>query len=355
MSVSQYQREIERKRRQKIDAEKKAGEHRAKESRFRAEAAKARQAATKTKSESTVRNRLRDAERAEDKAAAAGKEASRWQDRASGYAKDELTASSKLTRAQQSEADAAERQRKRDEQRQARNPPPVGAAIESRIRRVESAVEHVVHQMRTPLPEKLRVLILGASPEGDLRVGREQKRIRAAVQSALHRDLIELDVRPAATAGDLLDGLSGFRPHVLHFSGHSNESLIVFENERDEPHEGVIVTAGAFMRAMRTTDAPPVLVVLNACKSAAQIDDLVAQVVPFAIGMADSIDDSDAINYAANLYASIADGQSIRSSHLRAQSALELAGLEGAELPVLASSRQADPANAVLVRPPSAE
>jgi hypothetical protein len=85
------------------------------------------------------------------------------------------------------------------------------------------------------------------------------------------------------------------------------------------------------------------------------IDDLVAQVVPFAIGMADSIDDSDAINYAANLYASIADGQSIRSSHLRAQSVLELAGLEGADLPVLAWSGQADPANTVLVRPPSPE
>lgn len=40
-------------------------------------------------------------------------------------------------------------------------------------------------------------------------------------------------------------------------------------------------------------------VLLNYCKSASQIDDLVAQVVPFAIGMADSIDDDDAINYAA--------------------------------------------------------
>jgi hypothetical protein len=355
MSASQYQRESERKRGQKVDAEKKAGEYRNKESKFRAEAAKLRQAAARSSSESTVRSRLRDAERAEDKAAAAGKEASRWQERAAGYAKDELTASSKLARAQQSEADAAERQRKRDEQRRVRDAPLDGAAFESRIRRVESAVQHVVRQRRTPLPEKLRVLILGASSEGDLRVGREQKRIRAAVQSALHRDLIELDVRPAATASDLLDGLSGFRPHVLHFSGHSNESLIVFEDERDEPHEGVIVTAGAFMRAMRTTDEPPVLVVLNACKSAAQIDDLVAQVVPFAVGMADSIDDSDAINYAANLYASIADGQSIRSSHLRAQSALELAGLEGADLPVLAWSGQADPATTVLVRPPAAD
>jgi hypothetical protein len=355
VSASQYQRELDRKRGQRVDAEKKAGDYRSKESKYRADAAKARQAAAKSNNESTVRSKLRDAERAEDKAAAAGKEASRWQERASGYAKDESTASSKLARAQQSEADAAERQRKRDEHRRARSAPLDGAAIESRIRRVESAVQRVIHRMPMPLPEKLRVLILGASSEGDLRVGREQKRIRAAVQSALHRDLIELDVRPAATTSDLLDGLSGFRPHVLHFSGHSSESLLVFEDDRDEPHRGLLVTAGAFMRAMRATDHPPVLVVLNACRSAAQIDDLVAQVVPFAIGMADSIEDSDAINYAANLYASIADGQSIRSSHLRAQSALELAGLVGAELPTLAWSGQVDPSTTVLVQPPSTD
>ena len=76
---------------------------------------------------------------------------------------------------------------------------------------------HVVRQLRAPKPENLRVLILGASAEGDLRVGREQKRIRAAVESALHRDQIDLDVRPAATTADLLDGITQFRPHVVHF------------------------------------------------------------------------------------------------------------------------------------------
>lgn len=82
-------------------------------------------------------------------------------------------------------------------------------------------------------------------------------------------------------------------------SSHSNEDLIVFENEQDAPHEGVIVTARAFAKAIEATDDPPLFVLLNSCKSAVQIDDLVARVVPFAIGMADSIDDGDAINYAA--------------------------------------------------------
>ena len=182
-------------------------------------------------------------------------------------------------------------------------------------------------------------------------MGREQKRIRAAVESALHRDQIELDVRPAATTHDLLDGITKFRPHVVHFSGHSNEDLIVFEDEQDAPHSGVIVTARAFANAIRATDDPPLLVLLNSCKSAAQIDDLVDQVVPFAIGMADSIDDADAINYAAQFYAAIANGQSVNSAHLAGQVRLELDGLDSADLPTLAWAPDVDPTTTILVRP----
>ncbi len=350
MSASQYRRQLERKRKQRVDAEKKVGEFRAKESRTRADAAKARQAAAKTKSETTAKSKLREAERREKEAESAGKDAGRWQTKASGYAKEESALTTKLARAERSEADAAERRRQREQQQARRRAAAEREALESRITEAESAVDHVVRQLREPKPEKLRVLILGASAEGDLRVGREQKRIRTAVESALHRDQIELDVRPAATTADLLDGITKFRPHVVHFSGHSNEHLIVFEDDEDEPHEGVVVTARAFATAIQGTDDPPLLVLLNSCKSAAQIDDLVAQIVPFAIGMADSIDDGDAINYAAQFYAAIANGQSIRASHLSGQAALELAGLDGAELPTLAWAQDVDPVTTILVR-----
>lgn len=90
---------------------------------------------------------------------------------------------------------------------------------------------------------------------------------------------------------------------------------------------------------------------LHSCKSASQIDDLVKQVVPFAIGIADSIEDGDAINYAAQFYAAVANGQSINASHLSGQAALELAGLDSAELPTLAWAPDVDPST-ILVKPP---
>lgn len=351
MSANQYRGQLDRKRQQRIDADKKAGEYRSKESKKRTEADKARQAATKTKSASTAQSKRNEASRRDDEAATAGKEASRWQKRASDYLKEEVALSSKLSRAEQTESDAAERKRKREQQQAERKAAAKQSTLESRITLTETAVDHAIRQLHKAKPEKLRVLLLGASSEGDLRVAREQKRIRAAVESSLHRDLIEIDVRPAATSSDLLDGITKFRPHIVHFSGHSNENLIVFEDDRDDLHEGIAVTAHAFASAIVATDDPPVLVLLNACKSAAQISDLVSTVVPFAIGMADSIDDGDAINYAAQFYAAVANGQSIRSSHLSGRAALELAGLDGADLPVLAWAKDVDPGTTVLVIP----
>ena len=350
MSASQYRRQLESKRKQRIAAEKKAGECRAKETGKRTAAAKARMGAGKAASDATRSSKLREAGRAEDAAAAAGKEAGRWQDKASSYAKAEADLQSKLAKAEQSEADAAERRRQRDQQQAARRAAAETSALERRMSQTEAIVDTALRELPIPKQEKLRVLILGAASGGDLRVGREQKRIRAAVESALHRDYIELDVRPAATTGDLLDGITKFRPHVVHFSGHSDDDLIEFEDELDENHEGVIVTARAFAAAVKATDDPPLLVLLNSCNSAAQIDNLVEQVAPFAIGMADEIEDGDAIVYAAQFYAAVANGQSIKSAHLSGQAALELAGLSGTELPTLAWAHDVDPATAVLVR-----
>lgn len=352
MSASQYRRQLDQKRKQRIDAEKKAGESRTKESKLRAEATTARVAGGK-KSGSAAASKEREAQRKDKAAETAGKEAGRLQAKATGYAKEESALITKLFRAEQSEVSAEDRRRKRHDQQARQAAAAERAALESRITNAERGVEQVVRQLPAPKPEKLRVLILGASSDGDLRVGREQKRIRTAVESALHRDQIELDVRPAATTADLLDGITKFRPHVVHFSGHSDDSLIVFENEEDTPHEGVIVSAAAFAKAIQATDDKPLLVLLNSCNSASQADLLVDAVVPFAIGMSDSIDDADAINYAAQFYAAVTNGQSINSSHLSAQAALELAGLEGADLPTLSWAPDVDPTTTILVSPPS--
>jgi hypothetical protein len=352
VSASQYRSQLERKRRQRVDAEKKAGEFRKKEADKRTAATKARASASRSSSSTVIASKLREAGRYEDEANRAGQEVARWQTKAAGYSKEEADLQGRLTKAELTENAAAERRRNRDRQVAERAAAAERTQYEHRLSAAENRVDLAVRELRAPKPEKLRILMLAASSEGDLRLGREQKRIRAAVESALHRDLIEFDMRPSATPSDLLDGISKFRPHIVHFSGHSDEDLVVFEDDVDEQHEGVIVKAATFARAVAATDDPPLLILLNSCHSAGQIDNLVAQVAPFAIGMADEIGDGDAITYSTQFYAAVANGQSIQSAHLSGQVAVELAGLPGHELPVLAHAEDVDPGSTCLVTPP---
>lgn len=354
MGASQYRNELERKRKQRVDAEKKVAEYRKKEADKRTAAAKARSAAAKTNSESTTRMKFREAARNEDDANRAAKESAQWQAKVADYVKAEAGLQSKVSVAELSEAADADRKRKREQQRRDREAAHTQRSFEHRLQATEAVAADAQRQLRAPKPEKLRILMLGSSSEGDLRIGREQSRIKAAVQNALHRDLIELDVRTSATSHDLLDGVTRFRPHVVHFSGHSNEDVVVLERDVDTPHSGFAVSAASFGAAVKATDDPPLLIVLNSCHSASQINGLVEDVVPFAIGMSDEIGDGDAIVYATQFYAAIANGQSIASAHLSAQAALQLAGLPGQDLPTLACAADVHPDSAVLVVPPNA-
>ncbi|MGW4101618.1 hypothetical protein [Streptomyces sp. NPDC004976] len=89
------------------------------------------------------------------------------------------------------------------------------------------------------------------------------------MQSATHRDLIELEAHPAATFVVFLDAPPRFRPHIVHFAGHRAQDLIAFEKDEDRRHEGATVSAGAFADAIAAADDKSLLVLLNS-HSAAQ-------------------------------------------------------------------------------------
>lgn len=348
MSAAQIRSQLATKRSQYADAQKNAGKYRTKESAKRSEAAKARLAASKTNSASTAKTKLSEADRRDKDAEAAGKEAARWSAKAAGYGKDVVSLETKLGKAEVSEQKAADAKRVREQQQRDRQQASANREMARRMATTEHQVVHVLRAVPAPQPEKLRVLVLTAA-DGDLRVGREVRQITAAVKAAVNRDHIEFDIRPAATATDLLSGLTAFRPHVIHFSGHSDESLIVFEQDTDHPNDGINIPADVFARALASVDTPPGLVVLNSCSSADQAYGLVAGIVPFAIGMADEIEDHAAIGYAARFYGAIADGQSIAGAHDVACIALEMEGIDGHDLPTLAVAEGFDAATTVLV------
>jgi hypothetical protein len=86
--------------------------------------------------------------------------------------------------AERSEADAIRRKQEQAQRRTERREAAERRAWDRRLMATEAAMREVVTNLRAPTSERLRVLLLGSSSMGDLRVGREQKRIRAAGESA---------------------------------------------------------------------------------------------------------------------------------------------------------------------------
>jgi hypothetical protein len=195
------------------------------------------------------------------------------------------------------------------------------------------------------------VLYLTASARGDLRVDEEIGRVQEAVRAAVHRDRVRIEHQPAATLNRLLDGLTRVEPHVVSFSGHGEGDLLVFDTGADRRNRGHRLAAEVLADALGAVDAPPRLVVLNACKTQAQLQGLV-RVVPIAVGMSGSIGDPAAIAFASRFYAALADGQSVKSAFRLARVQLAGMGLPDADLPVLEHAPGVDPADVKLVAPP---
>jgi hypothetical protein len=196
-------------------------------------------------------------------------------------------------------------------------------------------------------PAPLRILYATAASHGDLRVDEEVRRVLAAVRAAIHRDRVRIEHAPAATGSDLLDGLSRFRPHVVHFSGHADGSALAFDSGSDQFGPARYVAAEMFALALRAVDTPPALVVLNACESDAQLAGLLES-VPLAIGMRGPILDAGALVFAKRFYQSVADRQSVGASYRLARTDMGFAGHQ-ADRPILAHRPGVDPNRVTLV------
>lgn len=244
-----------------------------------------------------------------------------------------------------------ERQNKEEERRRQRQETAERARTKALVAASEERMSVAISKLQAPKVEPLRILYLTAAAAGDMRVGEEIRRVKAAVRAATLRDLVEIEHMPSATASDLLDGLTRFRPHVVHFSGHANEDFLEFDSGLAERGPGQIVAAAAFAEAIDAVDARPKVIVLNACHSHAHVDGLL-EVVPLAIGMTDAIGDVDAITFATRFYAAITEGQSVEAACKLAKVDMRLNGLPDADLPVLSHVPAVDPSATMLIIPP---
>jgi CHAT domain len=198
---------------------------------------------------------------------------------------------------------------------------------------------------------KLRVLYLLANPfaQGALRTDAEFRHVLEEVRGSKYRDKIDLIISPAADAKSMLKGINDFRPQVVHFSGHGGQGSIWLDDGRVHGSVGGPMKFDLLAETLQATDAPPKLLVLNACDTLEGAKALL-DAVEIVVAMSANISDVAAATFAAQFYAAIASAQPTAKAFQQGKIALKAASLSDAHLPTLIHGKSVDPNKQKLIQ-----
>ncbi len=151
-------------------------------------------------------------------------------------------------------------------------------------------------------PKKIhqKILILAAIPQPhNLRLDKEMREIRAAIERATRRDLFEIDARTAVRSQDIRRAMQEVRPQIVHFCGHGMEDgSLVLEDDAGN-HKPVAPEGLAALFKLHAEYVNCVL--LNACYSEKPAK-AISQYINYTIGMNQPIQDQAAIVFAQGFY-----------------------------------------------------
>lgn len=195
--------------------------------------------------------------------------------------------------------------------------PPMVSSVMSETMRVESS--------GLTQPRQLKVLYLTANPDLNLEVGIEVRQVQQAVRGALHRELVSIEYRPAATGEVLFEGINDVRPQIVHFTGHGGSKTLLLEEIGGLT--GTTIGFELLAGVLAATDTPPALVILNACDTLEGAD-IFLERCQAVVAMSTSVTDLAATLFATQFYAAIASGQSVESAIKQGALRVDMAGLD---------------------------
>ena len=227
-------------------------------------------------------------------------------------------------------------------------------AIEQRMRQNEQIQAQMKNDIEIlkAIPNQITVLFMASNPTDtpQLRIDEEARLIHEKIRLSEYRDSVRFESRWATRSSDVLQAINVTNPTIVHFSGHGTSSgEIVLQNPDGTTK---LVSKEAITAAMTTASETIRLVVFNTCFSNEQAENVVRN-ISAAIGMCDSIGDTAAIVFAAQLYSSIGFGRSLQTSFNQAKAALLMEGIAEDETPRLYVMDGIDPTEIVLVEPNS--
>ncbi|HEX7180758.1 MAG TPA: CHAT domain-containing protein [Thermoanaerobaculia bacterium] len=182
----------------------------------------------------------------------------------------------------------------------------------------------------------LRILFLAANPLLSLglplRLDLELRRIQETLELAKLRDRFELFPKWAVRPHDFSRALHEHRPHIVHFSGHGEESgVILMEGNGGEPHP---MMPRALANLFGLVSDQVLCVILNACYSRDQAR-AIAKKVKYVVGMRSEIEDNAATAFSVGFYQALGHGRSIDDAFRFGCAQIDLWNVPGHLTPVL--------------------
>ena len=173
------------------------------------------------------------------------------------------------------------------------------------------------------MAEKTRILVLSANPWNTSRilVDEEAREVFERLHEGPYRKRFELFNYPATRPGDLQRLLLGFRPHIVHFSGHGSRQHRVILGGLHGRGKTVDLEGLTSVFALYRTHVQ--LVLLNACFTRSQARSI-SEVVNYSIGTSRGIGDKVGVVFAGAFYRALGFGWSIRDAFESAKAELAL-------------------------------
>ena len=154
---------------------------------------------------------------------------------------------------------------------------------------------------KTSEKQSLRILFLASDP-GDtakIHLGKELQEVR---NKLANNPNFEIKDRLATKPDDVLQTIMSYKPHIVHFSGHGNETgEICFE---DEEGNSKTIPPDALASLFNLVTEYVKCVIVNTCYSEIQAR-AIAQYVPVVIGTKSEIADTAAIRFSTGFYTAL--------------------------------------------------
>ncbi len=306
----------------------------------------AKNAISRTKSESTIKFKLREIEKAEKEIASINKKIADIEKKI-GIKDKELTTEEQryLTEEERVNKKKADLEKKRL-QETTRQMLSIDRALQQHNYAQKRMQDEIT--LLKKIPEKITVLFMASNPlDTDyLRLDEEARSIQEMIRKSKHRDSVKFETRWAARPLDILQAINELNPDVVHFSGHgTQDGELILQNANGNKQ---FVSMEAIVQTMMTSSDKIRLVFFNTCFSYEQAISVVSE-VEAAIGMTDSISDNAARIFAAQFYSSIGFGLSLKKAYDQAITALMLEGFLEEDKPKLYVKDNLNPDDIFLV------